>query len=131
VTQLGVVLSDFSDAVVSYVTSPRTGIQRRSKWPPTISEVVSACEEYQDYLARTTKPVRRFESLPRPEPYDGQFAQIFVPTDHTRYVGLVEWAKTAHRKFWCFGQSSDGRDGIWVAYGAWDNNTDFLRGSRA
>src|SRR5262245_36528057 len=46
---LGAVLEGFPDEVIIYVTDPRTGIQRRSKWPPTISEVITACEVHQDY----------------------------------------------------------------------------------
>lgn len=53
VAQLGLVLTEFSDEVVIYVTSPRTGLQRRLKWPPTISEVIEACEEHRDFLLRS------------------------------------------------------------------------------
>jgi hypothetical protein len=58
VAQLGTVLSDFPDEIVTYVTSPRTGLQRRSKWPPTINEVLEACEDHQRYLAKLNAPKR-------------------------------------------------------------------------
>lgn len=45
VTQLGMVLEKYPEWVVRYVTEPTTGIQRTSKFPPSIAEVVSACEE--------------------------------------------------------------------------------------
>src|ERR1700742_3387067 len=46
---LGAVLEGFPDEVIRFVCDPRTGLARRMKWPPTISEVVEACEEHEDY----------------------------------------------------------------------------------
>jgi hypothetical protein len=45
VTQLGVVLEKYPEWVVRHVTSPDTGIQRTSKFPPSIAEMVAACDE--------------------------------------------------------------------------------------
>lgn len=121
---LGVVLEEFPDEVIVYVTDPRTGIQRRSKWPPTISEVLTACEEHQEFLARTRAPRL---SLKPPQVRDlrdrapGSLAAIFVPEGHNRYAGLVEWAARADRALWKFGPSSDARPGIWVSHQAWND----------
>jgi hypothetical protein len=52
VTQLGVVLSGYSDEVVQYVTDPRTGVQRRIKWAPSIPEIVEACDERKKHLQK-------------------------------------------------------------------------------
>ena len=52
---LGMVLEGYSDDVIRYVTDPKTGIQRRSKWPPTVSEVVEACDEHMGYLQKVEK----------------------------------------------------------------------------
>jgi hypothetical protein len=49
---LGIVLEQYCDEVVLYVTNPRTGIQRRSIWPPSIAEVVRACDARQAELHR-------------------------------------------------------------------------------
>jgi hypothetical protein len=49
--QLGLVLEQYDDAVIRWVTSPLTGIQRQCKFPPSIAEVVEAC----DYNAITWK----------------------------------------------------------------------------
>jgi hypothetical protein len=59
--QLGMVLEQYPDEVCRFVTDPRTGIQRRIKWPPTISEIVEACDEHAGHLAR----VQRFENWGR------------------------------------------------------------------
>jgi hypothetical protein len=50
--QLGMVLEQYSDDIVVYVTDPRTGIQRSIRWPPTIAEVVSACDARNAELQR-------------------------------------------------------------------------------
>jgi hypothetical protein len=49
---LGMVLEQYPDAVALYITDPRTGIQRHCKWPPSISEIVAACDEHHQYLNR-------------------------------------------------------------------------------
>jgi hypothetical protein len=38
------VFEDYSDAIIKYATDVKTGMQRRRKWPPTISEVVTFCD---------------------------------------------------------------------------------------
>jgi hypothetical protein len=46
------VLSDYSDVIVQHVTSNKTGIQRRSKFPPRIAELVAACDEAASRIER-------------------------------------------------------------------------------
>lgn len=41
---LGAVLEQYPDDVIRYVCDPRTGVQRQCKFPPTISEIVTACD---------------------------------------------------------------------------------------
>jgi hypothetical protein len=122
---LGAVLEQFPAEVIVYVTDPRTGIQRRSKWPPTISEVIEACEEHQDYLERMRKPRRQaLPALPPPDLSErppGYLANTFIPATYERYSRFVEWSKTADPVFWRFGKSSDGRDGIWIPWNIWDS----------
>jgi hypothetical protein len=43
--QLGTVLEDYPVAIIDQVTHPKTGIQRTCKFPPSIAEVVEACEK--------------------------------------------------------------------------------------
>lgn len=52
---LGIVLEGYPDAVIIYVTDPKTGVQRKTKWPPTISEIVEACDEHHSFLQRCEK----------------------------------------------------------------------------
>lgn len=42
--QLGTILEEYTDPIVEYVTHPSTGIQRRLKFPPSLAEVVEACD---------------------------------------------------------------------------------------
>lgn len=120
---LGAVLEQFPDEVVVYIADPRTGIVRRSKWPPTISEVIEAAEDHIAHLERmkarrSTIPDRPAPLLLRERP-DGYLAQVFVPEGHHRYAGLVAWSDTAERAYWKYGKASDGRQGIWVSHDAW------------
>jgi hypothetical protein len=121
VMQLGVILCDFPEDVVNYVTSPKTGLQRRSKWPPSISEIVDACEAHQDFLKRlrTEKPAVLLR-LPEPAKSPGYLANIFVPEGHPKYRMLVEWSSQGDPRLWMFGNSSDGRCGIWVNTSIWE-----------
>jgi hypothetical protein len=127
VAQLGVILSDFPEEVVTYVTGPKTGLQRRSKWPPTISEVLEACEDHLLHLERVRKqrPAVVAQRLPPPAlGQQGSLASIFVPEGHVRYAGLVAWTETAEPMFWKFGKSSDGdKQGIWISLDAWERAT--------
>ena len=124
---LGAVLEGFPDEVIRYVCDPRTGIQRRLKWPPAISEIVEACEEHQEFLfrARTAKPAV-FIRLPEPERPAGYLANIFVPENNRRYPLFVAWAKKADPKMWKYGLSSDDRHGIWVNISAWETSDNVL-----
>lgn len=120
--QLGTVLTEFSEEVVVYVTSPKTGLQRRSKWPPTLSEVLTACEEHQAHITRlrTQRPLERRLSSPIVDQPQGNWANFFVPADHPKYEKMTEWAKDNDPKWWKFGQSSDGRAGIWIPLNLWE-----------
>lgn len=120
---LGAVLEQFPDEVVIFITDPRTGIQRRSKWPPTISEVIEACEGHQEHLAKIRSP--RPVSMPRLAPQllcdrpAGSLATIFVPEGHHRYSELVTWTESTDHIWWKYGTSSDGRRGLWISIDAW------------
>lgn len=51
-TSLGAVLEQYPNEVIIYVTDPRTGVQRGQKWPPTIAEIVEACDNRAAELHR-------------------------------------------------------------------------------
>jgi hypothetical protein len=46
------VLEDYSDEIIKYATDVKTGIQRKCKWPPTISEVVEFCDAERDHARK-------------------------------------------------------------------------------
>lgn len=123
-TQLGAVLEQYPDEVITYVCDPRTGIQRRSKWPPTISEMVEACDDRREFLVKQRAPRRpAMERPPTPLLRDmpaGHLGKVFVPASHQKYGGLVDWAAAAEPVYWRYGKSSDGRNGIWVPFGIWE-----------
>jgi len=129
---LGAVLEQYENDVITYVCDPRTGVQRRSKWPPTISEMVDACEDHALFLAkqRAVKPTfqqRKPEPLFHQRP-QGYMAQIFVPEGHARYEAMENRAKVSDPIWWRYGKSSDGRSGIWVSHNFWNNAPDTATG---
>jgi hypothetical protein len=63
VLSIASVLEAYPDEVIFEVTDPRTGIQRGCKWPPTIAEVVSACEVRMQHLAK----IKRYRNWGKPE----------------------------------------------------------------
>lgn len=131
-TSLGAVLEQFPDEIIIHVTDPRTGIQRRSKWPPTISEVIEACEDHQAYLEKLRRPrpalMERSQPLLLKNRPPGSLATIFVPEGHHRYANLVAWTETADPIWWKYGGSSDGRSGLWVSLEAWQSRSGGVRG---
>lgn len=73
VVQLGTVLQTYPEWIVRYVTDPKTGVQRTCKFPPSIAEVVAACEELygpirrtNEWDARTQVQMAERASLPKP-----------------------------------------------------------------
>ena len=68
IATLGAILEDYPSEIVEYVPDPKTGLQRRCKWPPTPAEVVEACAAeiaWRTKIAQNSglSPVPR---LPRP-----------------------------------------------------------------
>lgn len=51
----------------------------------------------------------------------GRLANVFIPANHQRYDSLCKWAKTANERWWKFGKSSDGQDGIWIPLNVWQD----------
>lgn len=48
-------LEQYSNEVIIYATDPRTGVQRGQKWPPTIAEIVEACDNRAAELKRNER----------------------------------------------------------------------------
>jgi hypothetical protein len=49
---LKAVLGQYPDDVIAHISDPRTGVQRACKWPPTIAEIVTACEVQMQHMAK-------------------------------------------------------------------------------
>ena len=102
---LGAIFEGFPDEVIIYVSDPRTGIQRREEWPPSIAKVVSACKANEEFLkrARTAKPaVKLIKSYEKPRV---DLGSVFVATTHPGYEKLTKnWKLQPH--------TVDSRDGV-------------------
>lgn len=124
--QLGMVLERYPDAVIRDVTSPLTGIQRRSKFPPTIAEVVAACD---DEVARAER-IRRFSemraALREPRPVDPTArANLLVHRDAPGYDAMVEWANKAGPQWY-----RTDPQGIWVPLGVYQEHRQSGQGAK-
>lgn len=96
VAQLGAILERYDPAVVDHVTSPYTGIQRQLRFPPTIAEVVSACDAEADRRERLARyqsmPGVDFSPRPRPKREPGTDYESMIKK-HGRPIGFFEDAK--------------------------------------
>lgn len=86
--QVGMVLERYDAMVVAIVTSPLTGIQRKSKFPPSIAELVEECDRISaDLIAEKQRraqpkmvPQRVSHSpIPEGQDYDSMFKQYGRP----------------------------------------------------
>jgi hypothetical protein len=76
------VLERYADAIIDFATHPVTGIQRVSKWPPSIAEVVSHCDtevarldKIKHYREMTPLPQLPRPLLPPGEDFDAMVAK--------------------------------------------------------
>lgn len=120
VVQLGTVLEAYPEDVIVEITSPRTGLQRRCKFPPSIAEVVEACNsalESKQRLERyrSLKLTQYHRAVPQVRQH-GERAQIFIRQGYPRYAEMVERAQRsdADPLDWKHGELN-GKSGIWVA----------------
>lgn len=98
VLQLGMVLEEYADEVIIAVTHPRTGLQRRSKFPPSIAEVVEACNTEAVAVATRAKyaamtPVPRLAAPP-----GDRCSYHEMTMNHGRPIGRFE-AGTRYEQF--------------------------------
>jgi hypothetical protein len=70
------VFEDYSDELVKFATNPKTGVQRKYKWPPKIAEVVEFCDERIAYIAKMT----RFKNWGKNAPLMLEGPQVPKPT---------------------------------------------------
>lgn len=114
--QLGMVLERYPDAVIRDVTSPVTGIQRRCKFPPSIAEIVEACDAEvgrAERIRRMGPPI-----APRPVEYVKRHrANVWVPIFAPQYAAMLARSQTADPMDFRFEE----RPGIWVAFTWFDD----------
>jgi hypothetical protein len=54
-TNIGLVLEQYPIDTIKFVTDPGTGIQRRCTFPPSVKEVVDACDSHLNHLANVDR----------------------------------------------------------------------------
>ena len=140
VAAIAAILSDYDFDLIKEVTDPRLGICTNEKFmtfPPNVGELKAYCEhvaarrERLKRLGERHAPAAANLRLEPPEQPQGYLANVHIYDSHPRYAALVEWSKTAEPRLWKFGQSSDGRDGIWIPLSVWQDGQASVKPSRA
>jgi hypothetical protein len=71
IQQLGMILERYDDQVIEHVTNPRTGIQRKCRFPPSIAEIVEACDaEHHSHTYAAQWDARAQEQLREREEWE-------------------------------------------------------------
>jgi hypothetical protein len=114
ILQLSCILDGFPDKAIEAVCSPRTGIQRRSKFPPSLAEIATACEQEAERLARVAKfaAMSKSQPLPSPPAGPGSRANLLIAKEHPSYQAACRWAESADPRD--FKYDEDGR-GLWMS----------------
>lgn len=127
-------LSTFPFPVIERAISPSRGLPAYVPYPnlAKFRELLDEwCEIYWEEQSRKRIAPPADAKRSRPgrleNPPPGHFGKMFVPANHARYAGLCEWAKTAEAKWWRFGKSSDGRDGIWVPINVFEEGQEAMK----
>jgi hypothetical protein len=84
VASMAIVLAQYPEEVVLYVTRPETGIQRRIKFPPTIPEVVEACDARVSEL-KTQERFKNWGSRNDPPADDNRAERSSIEELRARY----------------------------------------------
>ena len=132
VTSVAAVLTLYDFDLIREVTDPRTGIQTTEEHM-TFMPQSGELKRYCDKVAAHRDRMKRLADMPRPVPAShrlaaptatepGSLANVFVDQYHHRYARLVEKAQAGDVRMWKFGQSSDGRSGIWIARNLWEDD---------
>lgn len=89
VMQAAMNLMRFPKEVIEYVSAPTTGIQTRSKWPPSLAEIVEACVAEQSWCEKVARysamGPKAMKALPPPrfsaeDSYEAMFKKYGRPT---------------------------------------------------
>jgi hypothetical protein len=111
--QLGMILERYSDDVIETVTSPFSGLQRTHKWPPSMAEVIDACEHEAVRRLAISKMVG-LKPVPRLAGPKRHRANVFVPPNAPQYAAMLERTVGADPMDW---RNDETRPGVWVPYG--------------
>jgi hypothetical protein len=118
------VLSEYSIAVIDYVTDPRTGLPLDLKFLPSVAEVREACDRRAEQIRRMEKPkvYRENRSYVPPAKFPGSRANLFIGEALPQYQQVFEWSRQpgVDECDWRRGELN-GRKGIWIALNIWEN----------
>jgi hypothetical protein len=128
-------LSIYPPVVVERATSPSRGLPAYVSYP-NLAKFRELLDEWagiywEEQSRKRLAPPAADAQRSRPgrleNPPPGHFGKLHVPANHARYAQLVEWAKTADAKWWRFGKSSVGVDGIWVPINVFEDGQEAMK----
>jgi hypothetical protein len=85
-------LMKFPREIIEYVSAPETGIQTRSKWPPSLAEILEACvaeQTHREKIARYSAMGPIAKRLPPPKFITQQSYEAMIQK-HGRPFGPFE-----------------------------------------
>lgn len=99
VVQLGTLLEGYEVAVIEYISSPITGVQRKFDYPPNIKQIGDACEaeaKRRLAMARAShSPRAQLNRLYNPPPnYPGCRANLHVFAESPQYPRVKAWMES-------------------------------------
>jgi hypothetical protein len=113
------ILSEYPRVIVEYVTDPRTGIQSRLDFPPTVKQMRDCCEAEAKRIELMSKPwqkSRQHTGTPA-QSGPGAWANLFVGSDVSAYAAVENYicGKDVDPREWRRGKAPN-RDvnGIWI-----------------
>ena len=115
ILQLLTVLERYPDDIIVDVTNPTSGIQRQCKFPPSIAEIVEACDSH---IARAER-LRRLGPPIQPQRHERTIGQnranLYVPPEAPQYAAMVERSQRPDTDplDWRLDET---RPGIWVGF---------------
>jgi len=114
VSQVSENFKRYPKAIVEFVTDPVTGIQAKKQWPPSVAEIVAACEGQ----AANVEKIARYSALQMQRPKDRaralNWANCYVGSEAPQYRKMLDKAnkaETDRREY----RYDEERGGIWVS----------------
>ena len=112
---IALVLSEYPRSCVEFVTDPRTGVQLKCNFPPTVKEVREACDAEMTRIKRMSVPTHKFQRAPYvPQSRDpGCWAKVLIGPESPNYERALAWVQQKGRDQRAWRKA---KDGVWITF---------------